>query len=118
MWDDITIGKTSKSGSAMLIRDLPDGSHISGNGHEYWITYKYLGIGMKIERLTEEGKHLTKLLADKDEDDVVVKWLRDLSFEKLTIESLQAIFERKTEDAFRKGREYQAMEMRRALLMA
>lgn len=115
MWDDLVIGKHPKmGGTAYIIRQLPKNCHVSENTHAYWIANAYLGFGMKIERDTEEGRSLAKLLMSV-EDKPIEKFLTDLVLTRGSHAKIKSKIDAQIKEAFEKGRRSKTDEIRKTL---
>lgn len=117
MRDDILIGSNGSGGSAILVRNFKDRTHISQNDAEYWITEGYFRVNLRIGKTTPEGKNLSSMLEAKLSDEEISKWITDLVLDKISHNLLLKKIEAKVKEAFRNGREYQAAKLREALVV-
>lgn len=126
MWDDIVIGKCETSGSATTIPSQRSGiyappkgtktckSNISENRQSYWITTDFLSMGMKIAKDDELGKSLTGLLK-REEWDAIDMLLADVVMVHVTPSFVRKKVAEAVNEAYRKGYDDKATEIRKAL---
>ena len=116
MWN-IKIGMHRSQGcSATLCRDLGEGYSISHNSESYWISERFLDLGLMIGKGTPEYVQLTKLLADGSDDSTIRMWIDKLVRHHATIQQLQAAINNKVQEAYRNGRRDAKDEIRAVLL--
>lgn len=104
MWA-IKIGESHKHiCAAHTVRNLGRDYSISENSESFWISEKFLNIGMKIFIGTREYNKLRKLLDVKAEDDVIITWIKKLLIQKASVEVLTQAIDNNAREAYRQGR--------------
>lgn len=120
MWDDVIIGKGPHICSAVKCYKGPETKvYISENQNSYWISDLILDGGMKIFKDTVPGKKLKELLekaeTDKEIEHKIYNYLNRLFLKRANPNILMEIIRVKLEEAYDKGKEMKAEEIRRAL---
>ena len=116
MWDDVIIGTGNKGNSATALRAFGVyRSGISHNAVSYWISDCYLDTGVTIFKDTDEGKALSKLLAENRPYPEVRDFLDDLVIRNLSPDKLKEKIGDAIEQARRDGSRERARLIRNAL---
>lgn len=128
MWDDIIIGSGERYCSAILLYDCKNSNiSISHNHSSYWITHCIFDKGMTIYKDCKIGQKLTKLLelpndsdatfftSKKSKDRQIVEFLNKLVINHLSYDSIIASIEQLSKEAFDRGKEAKALEIRKVL---
>ena len=115
MWDDVIIGAGNKGNSAGRVFAVPGEHSISENSVSYWISDVYLDLGMTIFKYTVEGKALTKMIQDKHPLEEINEFLESTLIRKISVDKLKPAIDRAVKDAFNRGLEAKAQEIRDAL---
>lgn len=117
MWNDIIIGKGDKGCTAHLLRNLDNGGHISDNHVSFWISGAFLDTGITIFKNTDEGKELQRLLTAPGVGERVEDWVDKLVLTKLSPKKMKEQIAKAMQKSFESGREYQAAEIRKSLMI-
>lgn len=115
MWDDVIIGTGNKGNSAYTVFAVPGEHSISENSVSYWISDVYLGLGMTIFKYTKEGTALTKMIQDEHPLEEINKFLENVLLRKINVDKLKPAIDSAVKDAFNRGLEAKAQEIRDAL---
>jgi len=113
-WDDFKIGEGDTGCSAVLARNIEKLS-ISHNRVSFWISSAFLDTSFRIMKDTREGQHLQSMLAEKRDDADISEWIDNLVIKTLEPAQLRLKLEHAVEQAFDRGREFQAIMICEAL---
>lgn len=110
---ELHIGDTSWGNSAIKVFSVKD-VYIAENRNSFWYDCEYTGIRVYISKQSPEGERLSKLISEGSPVKIV---LIDIIFKNAEIRQLIKFIDNKLEQAFEKGRVFQANKIKKALMI-
>ena len=114
MWDDAKIGKGNYGNMAVKVFAVEKGN-VSENQVSYWITHCVCDMGMIVMKDTREGQKITIMIANGITDERLQEYLDKILLKRVSPAQLKAKIEIALDDAYEKGKEMKADEIRTAL---
>lgn len=114
MWDDAKIGKGEYGCSAVKIFSISKGN-VSENRVSYWITDCICEMGMVVMKDTREGQKITDMIANGIVDDRLQDYFDKILLKRVSPANLKLKIQQTIDDAYDKGKEMKADEIRSAL---
>lgn len=115
MWGDVIIGKGEKGNTAVRVFAIPGEHSISQNGVSFWIYNCIVGTGITIFKNTAEGKKLQEMIENGTSLDDIQEWIDQIVLRNIDVKKLKRLIDMSNKDAFNKGKEAKALEIRDVL---
>jgi len=114
MWNDVKIGEGNHGNSAIRVFTVTKGN-ISENHVSYWISDCMCYMGMVIMKNTVHGQKITKMISDGIVDERLQDYLDTILLKNVSPAQLKVRIQQALDDAYDKGKEMKADEIRRVL---
>ena len=114
MWYDVKIGEGNYGNSAVKVFEVHK-DNISENSVSYWITRCICDMGMVVMKDTYEGRKIADMIANGYADDRLQNYLDEILLKQVSPANLKLKIQQVIDEAYDKGREAKAEEIRSVL---